>query len=1057
MVQSLFRTPDQLQVPSSPADTVQVPEPTKTPPGTTPWLKQYWNNQPTPDSANQPIAAQQPTTPQGQPLKIAQNSSLLQEQYIGSTGQSLHKLFFGQYQMATDGPSDFMKKDVVSRAVDYGLQITRDKQFGSYRPSRAELEQAVARDFASGIGMISRDTAALFHGIAPKRGTATEDGGFPGPGGQQNPTLKPVPYYPDPPAKPKPGATPDYLKPVDQARATFYANIDRFNQTYADFSGPVGRYYALSKQLSDLKDRGASDAVIKQKTKELTQAGNAVFAYANNKIEPPGGNGARYLETSKANYENALTRAQAAHNIDTRSAFVSIESSYGGVNAKRVEAQEELRRVQANFNQVTGKSINRPQPDQPSQPNPVPPKAPNKPVSDPSLHPTVTKLEIASSELFSNLNRMNQYAIRAYVLISNYGPDVRLRPEFKKAIAEVGNAKEEIRVGLKKLEAIRNALPAGEAYDGYRTNANNLIKNFGLAINGRNNDGMAPWLTGMQAIIAGKTTEVPAIPRNLLGRTQEDVDQVSSLMNQAYANAKAAMDPKILAPRTLDSLAQSAQKLAKEFTYFDGELTKQIGTFNQRFAAFDTGLAQRAKDKLPDDGSLSNQVKTLLSDRGQDPQKTTKTFTLYGKLNAMQGKIKEIDGIIGKMEKLTEQYGLDPSKLQEIKTLRADLNRQLNGGEGVAGSAAGANGVVTSISQRQQALEKLNQDYAAPLSPHPTQPPNINPSGPKILVVPPGSPDLAQLLLTGAATGTVTLIGGGATAGGSALTTISGLGAIPIATNTAIGLGRLLLTREGIKGTSTTLTKLILTQSEITMKGLTVAQLNNPQFVLTAIGAIQIQGVALSTIATQAGVSFVGLVATAWTTEQYRQKASRGEPVDWKGFERDLKGNLDTLQGIEMAAKDPWKKTLPSELERMLNNAGELGKALAEEARKQGMSPQQLAEFLKKHEGKTANEALALLRDGNLAAGGDGGDRGNNSHRGTTLDDGLNWSQRAANLGYTVKVNAPPFNSYGSPVFSNGEYLLTPDVSKHGSIWKMFSLQGKRLGSYDANLNWLRP
>jgi hypothetical protein len=65
-------------------------------------------------------------------------------------------------------------------------------------------------------------------------------------------------------------------------------------------------------------------------------------------------------------------------------------------------------------------------------------------------------------------------------------------------------------------------------------------------------------------------------------------------------------------------------------------------------------------------------------------------------------------------------------------------------------------------------------------------------------------------------------------------------------------------------------------------------------------------------------------------------------------------------------------------------------------------------------------------------------------------------TKAASNLGYDQRIPAQkaPFNSHGQPVFSNGKKYITPDVDGHnGGVWKMFDRSGKRLGTFDANLN----
>ena len=63
--------------------------------------------------------------------------------------------------------------------------------------------------------------------------------------------------------------------------------------------------------------------------------------------------------------------------------------------------------------------------------------------------------------------------------------------------------------------------------------------------------------------------------------------------------------------------------------------------------------------------------------------------------------------------------------------------------------------------------------------------------------------------------------------------------------------------------------------------------------------------------------------------------------------------------------------------------------------------------------------------------------------------------------GYTVEFapNKVPFDSHGQPAFysSSKRQYLTRDVDEHtGAGWKIFSKNGKRLGTYDENLNRIR-
>ena len=73
----------------------------------------------------------------------------------------------------------------------------------------------------------------------------------------------------------------------------------------------------------------------------------------------------------------------------------------------------------------------------------------------------------------------------------------------------------------------------------------------------------------------------------------------------------------------------------------------------------------------------------------------------------------------------------------------------------------------------------------------------------------------------------------------------------------------------------------------------------------------------------------------------------------------------------------------------------------------------------------------------------------------------VNYSEFAQQLGYTRRISPQkaPFNSHGQPVFSNGRTYITPDIGHSRNnpnptgYWKMFDRRGRRLGTYDANLN----
>ncbi|MCX4860063.1 RHS repeat-associated core domain-containing protein [Streptomyces canus] len=70
-------------------------------------------------------------------------------------------------------------------------------------------------------------------------------------------------------------------------------------------------------------------------------------------------------------------------------------------------------------------------------------------------------------------------------------------------------------------------------------------------------------------------------------------------------------------------------------------------------------------------------------------------------------------------------------------------------------------------------------------------------------------------------------------------------------------------------------------------------------------------------------------------------------------------------------------------------------------------------------------------------------------------------ADRAAELGYhtAIKANRAPFKSHGQDVFFNGKNYITPDVDGHNVTdgWKMFNRQGRRIGTYDPDLNYLKP
>ncbi|MEU9066140.1 DUF6531 domain-containing protein [Streptomyces sp. NPDC048306] len=69
-------------------------------------------------------------------------------------------------------------------------------------------------------------------------------------------------------------------------------------------------------------------------------------------------------------------------------------------------------------------------------------------------------------------------------------------------------------------------------------------------------------------------------------------------------------------------------------------------------------------------------------------------------------------------------------------------------------------------------------------------------------------------------------------------------------------------------------------------------------------------------------------------------------------------------------------------------------------------------------------------------------------------------ADRAAELGYKRRISPQkaPFHSHGQEVFFNGKNYITPDVDGHNVSdgWKMFNKKGQRIGTYDADLNYIK-
>ncbi|SFC82475.1 RHS repeat-associated core domain-containing protein [Streptomyces aidingensis] len=69
-------------------------------------------------------------------------------------------------------------------------------------------------------------------------------------------------------------------------------------------------------------------------------------------------------------------------------------------------------------------------------------------------------------------------------------------------------------------------------------------------------------------------------------------------------------------------------------------------------------------------------------------------------------------------------------------------------------------------------------------------------------------------------------------------------------------------------------------------------------------------------------------------------------------------------------------------------------------------------------------------------------------------------ADRARELGYPRRIppQRAPFDSHGQPVFTNGKRYITPDIDGHNvsNGWKVFDRKGRRIGTYDANLNYVK-
>ena len=69
-------------------------------------------------------------------------------------------------------------------------------------------------------------------------------------------------------------------------------------------------------------------------------------------------------------------------------------------------------------------------------------------------------------------------------------------------------------------------------------------------------------------------------------------------------------------------------------------------------------------------------------------------------------------------------------------------------------------------------------------------------------------------------------------------------------------------------------------------------------------------------------------------------------------------------------------------------------------------------------------------------------------------------AEAANGLGYKQRIPPQklPFNSHGQPGYWNGKNYITPDIDGHNVTngWKVFDRRGKRIGTYDADLNFIK-
>jgi hypothetical protein len=67
-----------------------------------------------------------------------------------------------------------------------------------------------------------------------------------------------------------------------------------------------------------------------------------------------------------------------------------------------------------------------------------------------------------------------------------------------------------------------------------------------------------------------------------------------------------------------------------------------------------------------------------------------------------------------------------------------------------------------------------------------------------------------------------------------------------------------------------------------------------------------------------------------------------------------------------------------------------------------------------------------------------------------------NFKKIAGSLGFSRRIppQKAPFDSHGQQIFYDGKKYITRDIDAHnGGVWKMFDRKGRRLGTFDKNLN----